>query len=244
MPGRLVGDPHRRVGRVDRLPAGPGAPVDVDLEVVGIDLDLDVLGLGQHRDGRRRGVDPPLGLGLGNALDAVCTALELEHRVGAVALDRERVVAVADRQRLDLEAAALGVAGQHPVQVARPQARLVAAGAGTDLDDHVLVVVGVALDHREADLLLERFDPLPRGFDQRPHLRVVAVLGQQLARALDVVGRESVFLGQLGRGLELAVGAAGRREPLAVGDHLRVRKLGLELAEPALNLCDKIVDHL
>src|SRR5213075_3272386 len=39
--GRLVGDPHRRVGRVHRLPAGPARAVDVDLQVVGVDVDVD-----------------------------------------------------------------------------------------------------------------------------------------------------------------------------------------------------------
>ena len=159
MPDRLVRDPDGRVGRVDRLAPGARAAVDVDLQVVGIDLDLDLVGLGQHGDGRRRGVDAPLGLGLGNALDPVRPALELEHRIGAVALDREGEVAVADRERLDLEPAALGVAGQHPVQVTGPQCRFVAARAGPDLDDHVLVVVGIALDHRQADLLLELDHP-------------------------------------------------------------------------------------
>ena len=148
-------DPHGRVGRVDRLPARAGGAVDVDLQVVLVDLDLDVLGLGQHRDGRRRGVDAALRLGLRHALHAVRAALELEDRVGAVALDLERVRAVGGAQRLGLEAAPLGVAGEHPVEVAGPQAGLVAAGAAADLDDHVLVVVGVALDHREPDLLLE-----------------------------------------------------------------------------------------
>ena len=243
MPARLVRDPHGRVGRVDRLPAGAGAAVDVDLQVVGVDLDLDVLGLGQHRDGRGRGVDPALGLGLGHALDAVRAALELEHRVRAVALDGERVRAVADRQRLDREAAPLGVAGQHPVQVAGPQPGLVAAGARADLDDHVLVVVGVALDHRQADLLLERLDPLARGLQQRPQLGVVAVLGEQLARALEVVDDAPVLGGQLGGRLELAVGPAGGREPLAVGDHLGVGQLALELAEARLDLGDELVDH-
>ena len=66
-------------------PPGPGGAVDVDLQVVRVDLDVDLLGLGQHRDGRRGGVDAALGLGLGHALHAVRAALELEHRVGAVA---------------------------------------------------------------------------------------------------------------------------------------------------------------
>ena len=167
MPARLVRDAHGRVGRVDRLPARPGGAVDVDLQVVRVDLHVDVLGLGQHRDGRRRGVDAALGLGLRHALHAVRAALELEHRVGAVALDRERVLAVADVHRLGLPAAALGVLGEHPVEVARPQARLVAAGAALDFDDHALLVVGVALDHRHADLLLELLDPLARAASAR-----------------------------------------------------------------------------
>ena len=91
-------------------PPGPGRAVDVDLRGRSGRPDVDVLGLGQHRDGRGRGVDAPLGLGRRHALDAVRAALELEDRVGAVALDRERVLAVADVQRLGLEAAPLGVA--------------------------------------------------------------------------------------------------------------------------------------
>ena len=47
--GREVGDPHRRVGRVDRLAPGPGRPEDVDTQVGRIDRDLDLLGLGEHR---------------------------------------------------------------------------------------------------------------------------------------------------------------------------------------------------
>ena len=78
-PGWLVRDPHRRVGRVDRLTAGPGAPVHVDLEIVLIDVDLDIVDLGEYRHGRRRGMDPALGLGLGDALNAMRSAFELEH---------------------------------------------------------------------------------------------------------------------------------------------------------------------
>ena len=191
-PGRLVGDPDRRVGRVDRLPARPGGAIDVDLQVVRGDLDLDLLGLGQHRDGRGRRVDAALRLGLRDPLDPVGAALELEHRVGALAADLERdLLEAADlgrrlREHLGGEAALLGVAGEHLEQVAREQRGLVAAGAGADLDDHVLVVVGVALDHREAQLLLEPAQSLGSLVDDRAQLRVVAVLGEQLAGALEV----------------------------------------------------------
>ena len=61
-----------------RLAARAGRAVDVDLQVVRVDLDLDLLGLRHDGDGRRRGVDPSLRLGLGDALDAVRAALPLE----------------------------------------------------------------------------------------------------------------------------------------------------------------------
>jgi hypothetical protein len=86
--------------------------------------------------------------------------LVLEDAIGAVALHGKGVVAVADLERLGLEAAPLGVAGEHPVQVGREEAGLLAAGSGPDLDDHILLVVGVGLDHREADLLFELAEPL------------------------------------------------------------------------------------
>ena len=115
-----MGDAHGRVGRVDRLAAGTRGPVDVDLEVSRVDLHLHVFRFRQHCHGRGGGVNTPLGLRLGYALDAMSAALEFEHRIGTLALDGECVAALADRQRLDLEAAPLRVAGEHPVQIAGP----------------------------------------------------------------------------------------------------------------------------
>ena len=192
-PGRLVREAHGRVRRVDGLPARPRGAVDVHLEVVRIHLDLDLLGLREHGHGRRRGVDPALGLRLRHALHAVGPALVLEDRVGAVALDGERRLLEAadvgrrEREVLGLKASVLGVAGEHLVEVAGEQGRLVPARAGAELDDHVLLVVGIRLDHRQADRLLELLDPGGRLVDDRAQLRVVAVLGEQLAGALQVV---------------------------------------------------------
>src|SRR3990167_3553130 len=86
--GRQVRDPDRRVGRVDRLAAGPRRAKDVDAQIRFLDVDVDVFGLWQHRDGRRRGVNAPLRFGFGNALHAVNARLEFHPRVNAVALDR------------------------------------------------------------------------------------------------------------------------------------------------------------
>jgi hypothetical protein len=51
---------------------------------------------------------------------------------------------IAGRDDLDAPALALGVAGVHAQQVAGKQRRLVAAGAGADLEEDVALVVGVA----------------------------------------------------------------------------------------------------
>ena len=249
-PGRLVGHPDRGVGRVHRLAAGAGGAVDVDLQVLGGDLDLDLLGLREHRDGRGRGVDPPLRLGLRHPLDAVGAALELEHRVGALAPDLEGdLLEAADlgrrlREHLGLKAALLRVAGEHLEQVAGEQGRLVATRAGADLDDHALVVVRVALDHRQADLLLELAQPFGRLGDQPPQLLVLAVLGEQLLRPLEVAAQLPPRRDQLVRRLELAVLAPDLGVALAVGDHLGIRHLPLELGEPLLDLFGQLLDHV
>ena len=142
-------------------------------------------------------------------------------------------------QRLGLEAAPLRVAGEHPVEVAGPQAGLVAARAGADLDDHVLVVVRVALDHREPDLLLELGEAGARGLEHLAQLGVLAALGEQLLRAGGVVLRAAPLLGQLRGGRELVVQAPGLGEALAVPDHLGVRHLRLRLGVARLDLLDE-----
>ena len=188
-------------------------------------------------------MDAALGLRLGDALHAVRAALELEHGVRAVALDLERVGAVGGVHRVGREPAPLRVAREHAVEVARPQAGLLPARAAADLDDHVLVVVGVALDHREADLLLEALDPLARVVELRAHLGVLAALVEHLLRALGVRARQPPLLRELGGGRELVEQPAGVGVALAVRDHLGVRHLRLRVGEARLDLFDEPFDH-
>src|SRR4051794_39566821 len=241
--GRLVGDAHGRVGGVDRLAAGTGGAVDVDLEVVGVDVDVDVLGLGQdgHRGGRR--VDAALRLRLGHALDPVGAALVLEHRIRPVALDGERVGAVGGLERLDLEPAPVGVAAEHAVEVAGPDRRLVAAGTGPDLHDDVLVVVWVALEHGQADLLLELLHAPAGGLEHLPHLGVVGALVEELLGAGGVVGGTPPLLGEPRRRLEIAVGAPGLGQAAAVPDHVGVGHVLLGLRVAGLDLVDELLDQ-
>ena len=154
-----MGDADRAVGGVDRLPAGPGRAIDVDPQVLVVDLDVDILGLGQHRDRRRRGVDAPAAFGHRHALDAVDAAFELQPGEHAGAVDRgDRLLVAAElrrarRDQLEPPALRLGIALVHAQQVAGEQSRLVAAGAGADLEHRRAVVGGVArqqLDRQRA----------------------------------------------------------------------------------------------
>ena len=172
MPLGQVGDAHRGVGGVDALPAGPGRAEDVDAQVVRVDLHLDVLGLREHEHAGRGRVDAALRLGHRHALHAVDAALVLQPGPDALArrrraprLHRERHVLVAAEVglgRLDdlgLPAHPLGVAQVHPQQVAGEQRRLLAALPRLDLDDDVLVVVGVARQQQQAQPVLELAAP-------------------------------------------------------------------------------------
>ena len=111
--GRQVRDAHGGGDLLDVLAAGAAAVEDVDAQVVLVDVDVDLLGLGQHGDRRRRGVDAALRLGRRHALDAVDAALVLQARVGALAVDLEDDLleaadaALAVRHDFDLSSRAL-----------------------------------------------------------------------------------------------------------------------------------------
>src|ERR1043165_606742 len=147
--GREVGHAHGGVGRVDRLAAGTRGAERVDAQIFLGDLDVDVLDLGQHGHGDRRGVDAPLRLRLRHALHAVHAGLELEARVDLVAFDLQRsVLDAVDRGvvgvgHVDLPALRLGVADVHAHHFRGEERGLVAAGAGADLDEDVLLVVRI-----------------------------------------------------------------------------------------------------
>ncbi len=135
-----MGDPHGGVGGVDVLAARPAGAHRIDADVVRVDLDVDLLGLGQHRDGRRRGMDAAARLGFRHALHAVDPRFEFQP--GKHALARDMGGDFLDAAELglafleDLEGPALRLreALVHAEQVAGEQRRLLAAGAGADLD--------------------------------------------------------------------------------------------------------------
>ncbi len=192
-----MGDPDRGVGGVDRLAARAGGAVHVDPQVVGDDLDLDLLGLGGDQHARRRGVDAALGLGGGDALHAVHTALVLQPGPDALAglgvalgLHGHRDVLVAAEvglvgvDDLGLPADPLGEPQVHPEQVPGEQRGLLATLTGLDLQDDVLVVVRVARDQQQPQLLRQLLAPGLAGLHLGEELRV---LGGEFAGGLDVL---------------------------------------------------------
>ena len=132
-------------------------------------------------------------LGLWHALHPVRATFVLEHRVRAVALDRKREVALAYHQVLGLEAASLGIATEHSIQISGEEAGFVAARPRPDLDDHVLLVGGICLDHRQAERLSELGHLLLGGLQHLPHFRVLSILREQLTRTGCVVLCAFVF---------------------------------------------------
>ena len=186
-----------------------------------VDLDVHLLGLRQHQHAGGRGVDPALRLGHRHPLDAVHATLELELRVRRVARlrrtfrlhrDGDRLVpaeiGLGGVQHLGLPALRLGVLEVHLEQVAGEQRGLVAALAGLDLQDRVLVVARVPRDQQEPQLLGEL---------------IAAVL--QPGRLL---GERRVLPRELARGPDIARGP----QPLVVRADDR-RQPGVPLADPA-----------
>lgn len=124
--------------------------------------------------------------------------LELHDGVDAVALDLEldglkaTGLAGAGIEHGSLPAARLAKALVHLVQVAGEDGRLVATGGGADLDDGVLVVVGVARDEHVLDVFLELGKlGLVFGDVHLEHLLLIGIGGivQHFLGSLDVIER-------------------------------------------------------
>ncbi len=217
-------------GLVDVLAAGALCAHGVDLEIAFVDVDVDILNLGQHRDGGGRSVDAAGSLGVGHALHAVHARFEFELGEDAAAVDlgddllEPAFAAFADRQDFRLPALFGGVAFVHAEQVAGEQRGFVAAGAGADFQDGVVVVHRVFGNERELELAFERFltceQRRPLGVGELAHLGIgrvrrerleVGDLGGDGAIGLDRLddGRE---LGEFARQLDVVVAAQISRE--------------------------------
>ena len=169
-------------------------------------------------------------------------ALPLEDRVGAVALDRERHLLEATRlararaEHLGREASALGVAAQHPEDVAGPERRFVPTHSLADLDDYVLGVVRVALEQGQLQVRLEAF-------------RLEAILVREVSelwvrpRILEVLPGLQPGLRQPVGLLELFQPPARHCRARAVREDLGVAHAFLRVRVGTLEILDELVDR-
>ena len=160
-----MGQTDRGIGRVDALAAVSGGAHDVDADVLLVNDNVHILRF-RHDGHRDRGrVDPAAALRLGHPLHPVDAALVLEPGVGALAGDHEDDLLEAadpvlvDGDQLCPPPAPFRVMHVHPVDLGRKEGRLIAARAGADLHDNVLVIVGVLGEEKDLQLLLQFLHP-------------------------------------------------------------------------------------
>ena len=114
-----MGQPYRRVCRVNALTAVAGRTVNVHPDIVRVEIDLDVIHLRQHRHRRRGCMDPAAGLRFRDPLYTVRAALELQAGVSAFSLnEKDRFLDASDGRIIDfdqlgLPAISLRIPGVH-----------------------------------------------------------------------------------------------------------------------------------
>src|SRR4029078_6181467 len=122
-------------------------------DVLGVELDFDVVGFREDGYGDGGGVDAALLFGDGDALHAVHAALIAELAIDLVAADEgDDFLQAADGGLaaggdFDLPALGFGVAGIHAEDLVGKERGLVAAGAGANFEDDVLLVEGILGEH-------------------------------------------------------------------------------------------------
>ena len=131
------------------LTAGTARAICVDLEVLFVDFHHYVLDLGKHRHRHGRSVYSALRFGVRHALNAMHSALEFKAREHAVARNGEnRFLYAAQFRGVDIHVLGpktplFGVHFVHTHKFRGKQRGFVAARSRADLDDDVLLVVGV-----------------------------------------------------------------------------------------------------
>jgi hypothetical protein len=212
--GGDVGDPDRRIGRVDGLSSRTGRPEDVDLELVGFDHDVDFLRLRKDGNAGRGCVDAAGALRDRYALHPVHAGLVSQEPVGVGAADHEDDLlhasqgALTRRHHLDVPAPLVRVPPVHAEQIGGEQPCLVPARPGTDLDHGGTIVEGILRHQQAADSGFESF-PLGResvdfSVRQAPQLSVLG--GRRHLPGLgEVVEQLKVPTTRLDEGLQLGV---------------------------------------
>jgi len=186
-------------------------------------------------------MNSPLGLGLRHPLHPVRPGLILEAAVDLIAADQDDnlLEATANPEGIaahhfDPPAFALGVTAVHLVEIADEKGRLVAAGAGPDFQEGVLLVVGIPGQQGQTHLLLKLGQASGQLLDldanQLTHLLVAFILQQvpvfpQGTFGARVISIELMHPGHLG----MLLGQSA--ESILIGHEGRIGKLMLKFIE-------------
>ena len=182
-------------------------------------------------------MDAALGLGLGDALDAVGAGFELEAGIDAAAADAHHHLleaaefALAGAHLLRPPATDLGVSQVHAQEVGGEEGGLGATGPGPHLQEDVTLIVGVRWDQQALQLGFQGGAPLPgrvHFFPGQPgHLRI----GEHGLGVGEVLLDGLVAVEAAGHGLELGVFLAQGAEPGLVPLDLGFRHQGGDLGK-------------
>ena len=234
-PRGQVRDADGRVCFLHVLAAGAGSAVYVNAQILRIDLDgFYFVGFGHDGNRTGRSVHAALSFCFRHALHAVAAGLEFQSAVCTFTDDSADDFTVAAEIRVALAddfhapTAAFRVAHVHAQQVARKQCRLFASRAGTDFKESVLIVVRVARQKQNLQVLFEFFELFLAG----EHFFAgkfgdFGILGHFFGRS-DVLERLFVFLGLENNRFDFGAFARKFREALHVVCCIRCCEHGIE----------------
>ena len=228
-------DADGRVCFLHVLAAGAGSAVYVNAQILRIDLDgFYFVGFGHDGNRTGRSVHAALSFCFRHALHAVAAGLEFQSAVCTFTDDSADDFTVAAEIRVALAddfhapTAAFRVAHVHAQQVARKQCRLFASRAGSDFKESGLIVVRVARQKQDLQVLFEFFELFLAG----EHFFAgkfgdFGILGHFFGRS-DVLERLFVFLGLENNRFDFGAFARKFREALHVVCCIRCCEHGIE----------------
>ena len=154
---------HGRIRAVDVLSARASRAVGIDTQIVGVDFHLYVVHFGHDGNRRCRCMNAPAAFGFGHALHAVRAAFIFQAGIRALARNHHRKLLHAAQLReicvqlFGFPAACVGIMGIHSRQLRGKERRFLAAGARTDFNDDVAVVVWILGQEQQLQFALKRF---------------------------------------------------------------------------------------
>ena len=147
---------------IDALAAVSGCAEYVKLAVVHIDLHVHILCFRHNSHGCCGGMDPAAALCDRNALHAMSAAFVFQLGISPLAIDHEdhflhaAKTHLVDGYQFRLPSVPLSKTVVHPVQFRCKKRCLIAAGAGTDLHDNVLIIILIFRKQEDLELALDR----------------------------------------------------------------------------------------